>query len=184
MANICHGVHGPCENSIFRDQHGHGSDQEARFAAKGHARENRHGNDRLELRQHEERGAPRHIQRNEHGDEHQFPRLRLVPLENQEEWQHTFEQNQQRNEVIFSPREVVYADKQRQRNQKQDEQCGSHGALFQLALFHGRLNQVIRTFGLPANGQCKHKKCSNQNAVELELPACQRRHTVCVHRAL
>ena len=63
--------------------------------------ENRHGNDRLKLRQHEERSASCHIQRNEHGDEHQFPRLRLAPLEDQEEGQHTFQQNEQRNEVIF-----------------------------------------------------------------------------------
>ena len=51
----------------------------------------------------------------------------------------------------------------------------------ELAFFHGRLNQVIRAVGFPANGQRKHKKCSKQNAVELELPACQRRHAVCVN---
>ena len=60
----------------------------------------------------------------QNGNQHQLARLRLSALENEEEGQHAFEQNEQRNEVIFSPCEVVHADKQRQRNQKQDEQRG------------------------------------------------------------
>ena len=89
-----------------------------------------------------------------------------MPLEDEEERQHTFEQNEQRNEVIFSPCEVVHADKQRQRNQKQDEQRGSHGALSELAFFKRRLHQIVRPVCLAANGQRKHKKRGKQNKSE------------------
>ena len=155
-ADDAHGEHLPrCPRALreqhIRDQHGHRADQESGLAAEGHARQNRHGDDGLELRQHEERGAPRHIQRNEHGDEHQFPRLRLAPLENQEERQHTFQQNEQRNKVIFPSLEIVIANEQRERNEQEDQERRKDRPLLQLALFYRRLDEVIRTFGLSAN---------------------------------
>ena len=158
------------------------TDQEARFAAKGHARENRHGNDRLELRQHEERGAPRHIQRNEHGNQNQLPRLRLSALENQEERQHTFEQNEQRNEIVPFPAETVHADEQRQRNEQKDQNRRKDRAFSQLSLFNGRLDEIIRPVRLAANGQCKHEQREKQNAVELELAARKRCQSTRVHQ--
>ena len=157
--------------------------KKSRFAAEGHARQNRHRHDRLELRQHEERSASCHIQRNEHGNEHQLPRLRLSALENQEERQHTFEQNEQRNEVIFSPREIVYADKQRQRNEQQNQQPWQSSVRFRSFRFSTRrLDQIIRPVCFAADGQRKHKQarqaeCRRASAGRLPAPSCRPRRS-------
>ena len=72
-------------------------------------------------------------------------------LENQEKGQHTFQQNEQRNEVIFPSLKVVVANKQRERNEQEDQERCKNRPLLQLALFYRRLDEVIRTFGLSAN---------------------------------
>ncbi len=166
----------------IRDKHGHGPNKEPCFSAEGYACQNRHCHDWLELRQHEERGAARDIQGNEHSNQHQFPRLRFAALEDEEERQHTFEQNEQRNEIVPFPAETVHADEQRQRNEQKDQNRRKDRAFSQLSLFNGRLDEIIRPVRLAANGQCKHEQREKQNAVELELAARKRCQSTRVHQ--
>ena len=139
------------------------------FSAEGNTRKDRHRHDRLELRQHEEDSAACNVQRDQNGNEHQLARLRLPALENQEKRQHTFEQNEQRNEIVPLPAEAVHADEQRQRNEQEDQKRCDDCPLFQLSFFNRRLNQIIRPVRFSSNGQREHEQREKQNAVESEL---------------
>ena len=76
---------------------------------------------------------------------------------------------------------MVYADKQRQGNQKQDEQRGGHGALLSFRF------QAASAPGSPACLPCGQWTAQTQRAQQakcrkrLELPTCQRGHAVRVN---
>ncbi len=159
------GCPGPLAEQHVGRHHRHGAHQKARLSAEGHPGDDHQGQHRLEGGQHEESASAHHADGTEDGDHHQFPRLGFSPLEHQEEGQHRFYKDEDRDEIILGPTQIVDPDEDRQGDQQKDGDGGGDGALGELPLVPGRLDAhwLGRS---PAQGKGADEQTGHQQQIQ------------------